>query len=328
MAALIALLLVLVAPRQDAPPAGGGDALLVQLKPRVAVTRSPVVLSDIADLRGPAAEVARLSKLEVCPAPQAGKPRYVTHAGVRLAARLAGLAIDAAALAGAEKVEVVANWRELPGEELYAAAQRWVLLQTAELGDRVLLERAGRPEALPLLDGAPDPEFDCAFVAQPRAGSQVQVKVIVRQGDMVAGERVASFRARRFGRQFRLLTPVRRGDTIAPNQLLAGEGEWTSLAGAPVLALAEVEGMVATRDLDAGAALLKEHLEAPLLAGRGDTVQMVLRAGALEIVVIGTAQRGGRRGEVVPVLNPTTQTVVQAELLSRGPTGTVVARVR
>ncbi len=326
MGLLVALLLTLLAPQDGAPAAA--DALLVQLKPRVAVTHSPVVLADVAELRGPKGAVERLGKLEICPAPAAGKPRFVTSAGVRLAARLAGLAIAADSIVGAKQVEVVASWRELPGEEIFAVAQRWILDQTAELGDRVLLERLQQPATLPLLDGAPDPIFDCAFVNKPRGSAQVLVKVSVRQGDMVVGERVASFKVRRFGKQLLLLTDVRRGETISPAQVMASDGEWTSLGGTPVLATTELEGLVALRDLDAGSALLKEQLEQPQIAERGDSVQMVLRAGGLEIVVVGTAQRGGRRGEVVPVLNPTTQKVIQAELVSRGAAGMAVALVR
>lgn len=331
MALLVALLLSLFAqadplPEGGAPPAA--DALLVQLKPRVAVTRSPVVLSDVAELRGPKSEVERLGKLEICPAPAAGKPRFVTSAGVRLAARLAGVAITPEAIVGAKQVEVVASWRELPGDELFAVAQRWILDQTAELGDRVLLERLQKPATLALLDGAPDPTFDCAFVSKPRGAAQVLVKVTVRQGEMVVGERVASFKVRRFGKQLLLLTAVRRGETIAPSQVMASDGEWTSLGGTPVLSPIELDGMVATRDLEAGSALLKEQLEQPQIAAQGDSVQLVLRAGALEIVVVGTAQRAGRRGEVVPVLNPTTQKVIQAELISRGAAGLAVALVR
>ncbi len=307
---------------------GAGDSLLVQLKPRVAVTHSPVVLADVADLHGPKADVERLGKLEICPAPSAGKPRLVTPAGVRLAARLAGLVIESDAIVGAPQVEVVANWRELPSDDLYAAAQIWILAQTAELGDRVMLERVQTPAPLPLLDGAPEPEFDCAFVTKARGAARLLVKVVVRQGAMVVGERVVGFKVRRFGKQLLLLTGVRRGETIAPTQVLASDGEWTALGGTPVMALAEVQGMVATRDLEAGSALLKEYLEPPQIAERGDSVQLVLRIGALEIVVIGTAQRAGRRGEVVPVLNPTTQKVIQAELIARGAGGLAVAMVR
>jgi flagella basal body P-ring formation protein FlgA len=153
------------------------------------------------------------------------------------------------------------------------------------------------------------------------------VKITVRQGPMVVGERVASFRVRRFGRQMRLLTDVRRGEEIKPAQLLAVEGEWTA-GGTPILAIGEVEGMVAARDLAAGLALTREALEAPQLAAKGDTVQLVLRTGNVEIVLMGTAQRSGKKGEVVPVLNPTTQKVISAQLVARNAAGYAVAMVR
>jgi len=317
--------------KQDAKPEGKKDAeerLLIQLKPRVAVTHSPVLLSDVAELHGPKPEADRFAKLEICPAPAAGKPRYVTPAGVRLAARLAGIALQPDSVVGAAQVEIVANWTELTSDELFEQAQRWILAQAEELGDRMMLEKALKPDALPLLDGAGPAEFDCSFVSRARTSGTVQVKMTVRQGTTVVGERVASFRVRRFGKQLRLLTDVRRGEKIQPSQLLAVDGEWTASGGTPVLAVEEVDGMVAARDLAAGNALTREQLEAPQLAERGDTVQLVMRQGSIEIVLMGTAQRAGRKGEVVPVLNPSTQKVISAQLVSRNAAGYAVAMVK
>ncbi|MSR46796.1 MAG: flagellar basal body P-ring formation protein FlgA [Planctomycetes bacterium] len=325
MALLATLFASLLACFGDAAPA---DRLLVQLKPRVAVTHSPVVLADVAELHGPKAEVDRFAKLEICPAPAAGKPRLVSSAGVRLAARLAGLQLDADRIVGAPLVEVVANWIELSSDDLYAQAQRWVLSQTAELGDRVLLERAVKPTAMPLLDGAGEAEFEFAFVSKPRSVGTVQVKIAVRQGLTFIGDRVATFRVRRFGRQLRLLTAVRQGETVSAAQVMESEGEWSALAGTPVIAEAELDGKVATRDLEAGAVLTREVLEHQQLARKGDSVQLILKSGSLEIVLIGTAQRPGRKGDVVPVLNPTTQKVINAELIARNGAGLAVALVR
>ncbi len=324
LAHLLALLSSLLPSAQDAAP----EKLLVQLKPKVAVTRSPVLLADVADLLGPAAEVARWGNLEICPAPSAGKPRFVSAAGVRLAARLAGMVLDADRLVGASQVEVTANWNELSSEELFQRAQQFVLSQSAELGDRILLERALRPAPLPLLDGAGDAEFLCGFVQKPQGARQVQVKVTVSQGGSIVGDRLVGFRVRRFGKQLRLLTDVRRGEAIAPVQVLSSDGEWTTLDGLPVMAETELAGMVAVRDLTAGTALTRDLIEPPLLAAKGDSVQILLKSGALEITLVGTAQRSGRRGDLVPVMNPTTQRVIQVELVARNASGLAVAVVR
>jgi flagella basal body P-ring formation protein FlgA len=332
MALLLAPLLALVgwlpaaaqAPAPDAAP----EKLVVQLRPKVVATRSPVLLSDVADLLGPAAEVARFGKLEICPAPAAGKPRFVSSAGVRLAARLAGTPIDADRMVGAPQVEVTASWNELASDELFLRAQQFVLAQGAELGDRILLERSLRPAPLPLLDGAGEAEFFCAFVQKPVGARQVQVKVTVSQGGTIVGDRLVGFRVRRFGRQLRLLTDVRRGEAISPVQVLSSDGEWTALEGSPVISEKELVGQVAVRDLTAGTALTRDLIEPPQLVARGDSVQILLRSGALEITLIGTAQRAGRRGDVVPVMNPTTQKVIDAELVSRDAAGLAVAVVR
>lgn len=327
---LTQLVFLVLALGDDGPPAPSGvpEKLVVSLKVRVEVHHTPVLLEDVADLAGPPTEVTRVKKLEVCPAPTAGKPRIVTPAGVRLAGRLAGIDLPADRLVGASQTEVVANWSELLADRLFESAQSFVLAQTAQLGDRVLLERLGRPEAIALLDGAGDAELRSAFVGSPRSGGMIQVKVSAFQGDTLVGERIVLFKVRRFGRQIRLVTDVDRGAMVADPQVLALEGEWNTQQGTPVVSVKEIAGMVAVRELKAGQILMKEAFEQPLLVDRGGSVRMVLRTGGLEIVALGVAQKAGRRGEVIPVMNPATQKLVQAELIERGASGDVVARVR
>jgi flagella basal body P-ring formation protein FlgA len=309
-------------------PADGPDALVVALTAKVEVHHTPVLLEDVAQLAGPTADVARARKIALCPAPALGKPRLVTSAGVRLAARLAGVEILAGQVVGAPQAEIVANWHELAADDVVAAALQWITAQTETMGDRVLFERVTAPDAVALLEGAGDAAFQCAFVGRPRRAGVVQVKVSVLQETTLVGERVVNFRVRRFGRQLRLVTNVKRGEPVVAAQTLVMDGEWTAVNGTPVVDPKDVAGMVASRDLEAGAVLVKESFEQPVLVDRGGSVRMVLESGGLRIVALGVAQRSGRRGEVIPVTNPSTEKVMQAELIERGASGEVVARVR
>ncbi len=302
--------------------------LLVVLQPRVEVHHTPVRLADVAEIQGPALEVARFEKLALCPAPVAGRPRLVTPAGVRLAARLAGLDLKREGVVGAPQVEIVANWEELTPDELVAAAQQWLLSRSSELGDRILLDPAAKPEAIGLLQGGGPAAFECAFVGKPRGGGQAQIKVAVSQGGTLIGERVATFNIRRFGKQLRLLTNVRRGEEVAPSQVVALDGEWTSVTGTPIVDPAALRGLVATRELAAGAVLVRDAFEQPLLVDRGGAVRVVLHDGLLQIVATSVAQRAGRRGETIPVMNPETQRLLQVQLVEKSASGEVVALVR
>src|SRR5688572_17882279 len=266
------------------PPMPPPDELLVVLKPKVEVIRTPVRLDDVADLLGPAAEVERFSRLELCPAPVAGKPRLVTPAGVRLAARLAGLELTRERVVGAPQVEIVANWLELSPDDLANAAQRWLVERNEELGDKILVEPATKADPIALLKGGGAATFEHFFVGRPRGTGQVQVKSSIFQDGTLLGERVATFNVRRFGRQLRLLTNVRRGEKVAPSQVAVIEGEWTTVQGTPVLTPDTLQGLVASRELAAGAVLVRESFELPLLVDRGGSVSVVLQSGALQIV--------------------------------------------
>jgi flagella basal body P-ring formation protein FlgA len=327
---LLALLFAIASGSGETEPAPllpAPKELLVVLRPSAEVRHTPVVLADVADLNGPGDAVVRARSLELGPAPLAGKPRRVTPAGILLAARLAGLELDRRRIVGAPDVEVSANWHELASDTVVEAAEKHVQKETSQLGDRVVLERVSHPDAVPLLDGGGETTFACSLVGKATNG-QAQVKVSVFQGATLVGERVVLLKVRRFGHQLRLLTDVRQGETVTAEQVIVIDGEWTNLAGVPVVDAAELAGHVARRDLAAGAVLVREAFEAPQIVDRGGSVRCVLRDGALEIVLNCIAQRPGRRGETIPVVNPTTQKTLQVELIERRPTGEVVARVK
>jgi flagella basal body P-ring formation protein FlgA len=121
---------------------------------------------------------------------------------------------------------------------------------------------------------------------------------------------------------------VRRGEAVAASQVVVLDGEWTNVPGTPVLAAPELAGLIATRELAAGTVLVRESFELPLLVDRGGAVRMVLRDGGLQIVATGVAQKAGRRGDTIPVMNPSTQKLLQAQLVEKRPSGEVVAFVR
>jgi flagella basal body P-ring formation protein FlgA len=314
-------------PAAPATPSPLQKELLVVLRPAAAVRHTPVVLADVADLTGPGELVAQAQSLALGPAPAGGQPRKITPAGILLAARLAGLEIERSRIVGAADVEVSASWHELAPDALIDVAEKHVMKETAQLGDRVVLERGAHPDAVALLDGGDEPSFACALVGKALSG-MAQVKVSVFQSASLVGERIVTLKVRRFGHQLRLLTDVRAGQAITPEQVIAMDGEWTGVAGVPVVSVAEMAGAVARRDLAAGTILVKDAFEAPLLVQKGGTVLCVLKQGGLQIVLTGVAERPGRRGESIPVTNPNTQKALLVELVERRPTGEVVALVR
>ena len=315
------------APATPAADPAAQKELLVVLKPAAAVRHTPVVLADVADLSGPGELVGRAQSLQLGPAPAGGQPRRITPAGVLLAARLAGVELERRRIVGAPDVEVSASWHELAPDALIDVAEKHLLKETAQLGDRIVVERSLHPDAVALLDGGDDPTFACSLVGRAQSG-MAQVKVSVFQSASLVGERVVTLKVRRFGHQLRLLTDVHGGNAIAPEQVIVIDGEWTAVPGVPLVALAELSGAVAKRDLAAGTILVKEAFESPLLVERGGTVLCVLREGGLQIVLTGVAERSGRRGDSIPVTNPTTQKVLQVELVEKRTTGEVVARIR
>jgi flagella basal body P-ring formation protein FlgA len=74
------------------------------------------------------------------------------------------------------------------------------------------------------------------------------------------------------------------------------------------LRLAAIEpavGRVPRRSLAAGTVILAADLDAPYDVKRGDTVHVAVSRGEAHIELDGRAEANGRRGQTIPVLNPT-----------------------
>ncbi len=68
--------------------------------------------------------------------------------------------------------------------------------------------------------------------------------------------------------------------------------------------ISKIAGMIARREIAAGAPICASMLEAPREVVRGDTVSVIAQAGAAVIETQGVAEQDGRRGDIITLRNP------------------------
>jgi flagella basal body P-ring formation protein FlgA len=309
MAVLDRVLLALL----SAAPAGdpAGPRVHVDLAGEARILRPRVHLEDVARITGPADLVSAYAAVDLDRAPAPGAFRVLTPAGIRLAAQLAGLPLAEDQIGGAPQVTLRPETRALDVRELVRAAEEFVKAELELAGDRLLVERPRQPLSVAVYPGLALAELEASW-----HGFRVPV-----------GESVVTLFLRRFAPVLRLLAPAEKDEALRSSQVVSVEAEITELDAEPVRTVSELEGRVAARPLPAGRILTRDMLEFPVLVHRGDEVRVIYRRGGLEIVARAIAHRPGRQGDRIPVLNPDTQRVLNADILGLGSTGEVLARI-
>jgi flagella basal body P-ring formation protein FlgA len=113
-------------------------------------------------------------------------------------------------------------------------------------------------------------------------------------------------------------SPIRAGERLSPTQWLAERYTGPLLRERIVSDSAELNGLVARRDLPAGAPLLAGLFETPRAVERGDTVTVVASDGGARIEAQGLALNSGRSGEVIAVRNPRSNRTYKARIAAAG----------
>jgi flagella basal body P-ring formation protein FlgA len=111
--------------------------------------------------------------------------------------------------------------------------------------------------------------------------------------------------------------------TLQPGELITGADiikarvVRANVPARPVRTLASVVGMQVQRAINAHEPLSRRALASPLLVRKGALVELVLHMPGITISAHGVALASGSAGDVIAVLNPNSQAVLQA--IVRGP---------
>jgi flagella basal body P-ring formation protein FlgA len=249
-----------------------------------------------------------------------------------LAGLPADLRVSYAPVAGLERVfrpdelRRLARAHQLPDPVLKAnICFAWALSPLAAAEVRTAMEKtlAGRAPQIEILEQS--------LVATPRgllvfplAGlSAYSVNPAIWKGYVLyAG-------TRRFAVWARVRVHIQETHLKAQSAIRAGErlspGQWRAEPYAGPLPrerilsdAAELNALVARRDLPAGAPLIAGLFEAPRAVERGDTVTVVASDGGARIEAQGLALNSGRGGDVITIRNPRSNRTYKARIAAAG----------
>jgi flagella basal body P-ring formation protein FlgA len=104
---------------------------------------------------------------------------------------------------------------------------------------------------------------------------------------------------------------IARGEPLTPGRFVIETRDVTDAIRGYLTAADQVAGMVARQPIQAGQLLSPGMLKKPLLIRRGDQVDIVSRAGAMEVRMRGSALGDGCEGDRIKVRNGNSRRVIE-----------------
>ena len=268
-------------------------------------------LGDIADISAAStSELKNLATTVLLPAPAPGTHQFLHRSQVRdlLAAR--GVDLGAISMSG---VAVVELGQAKPPAEVGVGEKSSVALPTREEVESSL--QASIKQHLNRQTGHPrwrveTPLDAAAYLRLAKLGLELTVsggrrpwtgrqyfKFVGSQADR---EMTVVATVTKIQPVVTVLRNIERGELIRTTDVEIRQHEG-NLSSSAVASLAEAIGMEARRSIKAGSMILKNHLKAPLLVERGETVTVFARTAGITVRTFAVAREDGAQGELVQV---------------------------
>ena len=112
--------------------------------------------------------------------------------------------------------------------------------------------------------------------------------------------------------------PVYRGETVERSDLGQESRDTSGLRGGHFTEVADVAGQQAQRRLRPGRVITERDVAPPVVVKRGSRVTISAGSGGFAVSMEGEALSDGRRGEVIPVRNLSSEREIEAEVVGPG----------
>ncbi|MGB5093479.1 MAG: flagellar basal body P-ring formation chaperone FlgA [Parvibaculum sp.] len=281
-----------------------GQAMAAELRPAITVTGAYVTLGDLFDDAGDAATVI------VADAPVPGLTGEVSVSRISLAARRSG--VEWRNASGLSHVVVARNGLSVPDADVATAISTAITQRNPTLiGNNTLqVDFTNGAAGLQVADNAPQTVAVEQIAFNPRT-AQFEALVRAPANDMLTPLRRLS------GRVYPVVdVPVLTHDMQPGDLVKAQDIDWikmpTSRVSQNIITSQDhLLGMSPRRPVRQGEALRLSDLSAPVVVEKGGLVDVLYSTGSLSLSARGRALQAGAIGDVITVLNTTSNRTIQ-----------------
>jgi flagella basal body P-ring formation protein FlgA len=255
----------------------------LRLRPAAAVRGLDVTLGELCEVAPHSAETLEVANIVFGPAPAAGHARTVLRVEIVQALAAAGRDVSKFAVTGAEDVVVQSVSVDIPAQEIIDTATAALQALLAVEGGDVEFEPPTRLRHVQAPPGRRSQELS-ARVRGTRTGptsAVVDVDVLV---DGTSCKRIpVTFRLQRFHEVLKTTGTVREGSMLGPENLVVAREAMAQSTGLFLDSFAQIDGLIAARNLPANQRLTLGDVQPPALIHRGDVVTVVLTRGRVKV---------------------------------------------
>jgi len=281
-------------------------SIIIDMLPSVTVDNDPVLLGDIAVIKGQDATlVADLKKLVVGRAPLPGKSRQIEAAYVILRMKQNNIPLDQVVLSETAPTTVVRNSTFVSRNQIESVIRDALLRENLFQGRRGVVREIRVTDDLVIPPG--NVTYRVTFTENPIRSSKMPVSVSVFVNGKQYRKVWATLVADILQEVVVLKHTMRRYRRITAEDIQLVD---MNLADIPQNAITSAQDILdkrVTKSLLSGTVLRTDIVELPPLVKRGDIVTVKAVSGALQVTTLGKAKNNGHQGERIKIVNIDTQ---------------------
>jgi len=299
-------LLILFALPSTGLASGAPVRAFIELLPRVVVDDDPVLLGDIAHIRGQETTlVDELKKLVVGRAPLPGKTRQIETAYVVLRLKQNRIPVDQVVLNETTSTTVVRNSTLVSRDQVKSVIRDALVRENLFQGRRGVVRDIRVADDLVVPPG--DLSFRVTFAEIPIRSNKIPVSVAVFVNGRQYRKIWASLLADILQEVVVLKHTMRRYQRITTEDIQLVDMNLVDIPKNAITSDQDILGKRITKSLLSGTVLRTDIVELPPLVKRGDIVTVKAVSGALQVTTLGKAKGNGRHGERIKIINIDTQ---------------------
>ncbi len=287
-------------------PSGAPVRAFIELLPRVTVDNDPVLLGDIAHIRGQDTTlVDKLKILVVGRAPLPGKTRQIEAAYLVLKLKQNHIPIDQVALKETTPTTVVRNSTIVSRDQVKSVIRDALVREDIFQGRRGVVRDIRVADDLVVPPG--ERSYRVTFAEKPIRSKKIPVSVAVFVNGKQYRKIWATLVADIIQEVVVLKHTMRRYQRITAKDIQLVDMNLADISKNAITSDQDILGKRITKSLLSGTVLRTDIVEFPPLVKRGDIVTVKAVSGALQVTTLGKAKNNGRQGERIKIVNIDTQ---------------------
>lgn len=297
-AVLSALALLCTLAGHAAPKAAARPKVV--LRATASVRDAKIRLADVARIVGTGPAAAKIAEVDLGAAPLPGRSRGVSADDVRIRLRSAGFQAESLAPGATRRCVVTRASQTVDAETLIDAARESVEKREASGEGQLFVEAISQPRDLVL------PMGRLELTTEPlghAVGATRRVIVRASVDGKACGRTDVSLRVRRMVRVAVASATILKDQTLTADRVRFEERDQAVLPEDSFLEGSPLDGLLALRAIAAGTPITRRMADQPAIIHRGDTVNVRVRTGGIEIGVPVVAMEDGRPEGWLRVLN-------------------------